>query len=178
MLTTLNFNSLRAFEKQMPCGDTSHMQPIFFPMKCHHPHKVLVADLDLGMGTLVHAGSKRNADFGLWPLSQALVLAVREEMAGQVRKHERKGDGFEEEEEREQESEHAEEMRATSLSAFLGEGNDDTDWEVVEVPPVVKEKFVLVGKRDVPDTCVGLTTPPRKALEGWKVEPGSKAFTN
>jgi hypothetical protein len=157
MLTTLPltsknpFNSLHGIEKHLPCGDKSHIQPIFFPTTCHHPSKVLVADLDEGMGTLVHAGSNRNPTFGLWPLSQVLVLAVREEMEkDEVNEWGEYGI----EEVREQDSKDGEEASATSLSAFLREGNEDADWEVVEAPPVVKEKFVLVGRREEGDSCV------------------------
>ncbi len=107
---------------------------------------MLVADLDEGMGTLQHAGSERNPAFGLWPLSQALVLAVRSQL--EIR------EGREEERQGTEEEETAgENATTTSLSAFLGESNDDADWEVVEAPPVVNEKFVLVGKREVNDIC-------------------------
>ena len=50
--------------------------------------------------------------------------------------------------------------QAMSLSDFLGEKSDDADWELVEQPTVVKEKFVLVGKREVGDVCVGSGVQP------------------
>ena len=148
-LTSNNpFHPLKGVEKHLPCGDISHHQPLFFPTICHHPNKVLVANLDEGMGTLFHEGSTRNPAFGLWPLKQELVQTVRRDLEVQnnddgcgveiVEKEDRK-DGQEQEE------------KATSLSVFLGEGNDDTEWEIVESPKVAKEKFVLVGKRFVDD---------------------------
>ena len=146
-LTSNNpFNAFNGVERHLPCSDVSHYQPLFYPTPCHHPHKVLVANLDEGMGTLVHAGSKRNPASGLWPLSQRLVQTVRLELerkaSGGEDKEEGPGAGTEQRDENE---------TATSLSAFLGENNDDADWEVVERPAVVKEKFVLVGKREVGD---------------------------
>ena len=141
MLTTHPLPSLKNIEKLLPCGDISHHQPLFFPTTCHHPHKVLVADLEEGMGTLVHKGSMRNPAFGLWPLSQAVVQTVRRAAEGREEGGEQEVEGGEGVEE------------GMSLSAFLGWGNDDKDWEVVERPVVVQEKFVLVGKREVGGVC-------------------------
>jgi hypothetical protein len=151
MLTTHPVASLNGVEKHLPCGDISHYQPLFFPTTCHHPHKVLVADLDEGMGTLVHKGSKRNPTFGFWPLSQALVQTVRQALEGRE-------DGGEQEVGHGGGVERAD--QAMSLSAFLGEKNDDADWELVERPVVVQEKFVLVGKREVGGGCVGSGVQP------------------
>ena len=93
------------------------------------------------MGTLVHKGSMRNPAFGLWPLSQAVVQTVRRAAEGREEGGEQEVEGGEGVEE------------GMSLSAFLGWGNDDKDWEVVERPVVVQEKFVLVGKREVGGVC-------------------------
>jgi hypothetical protein len=145
-LTSNNpFHPLKGVEKHLPCGDISHHQPLFFPTICHHPNKVLVANLDEGMGTLFHEGSTRNPAFGLWPLKQEVVLAVRRDLEAL----QEDGGGVEVVQKGEVKEE--EEQQATSLSAFLGEGNDDAEWEIVESPKTVKEKFVLVGKRFVGD---------------------------
>lgn len=145
-LTSNNpFHPLHGIEKHLPCGDVSHHQPLFYPTPCHHPHKVLVADLKEGMGTLFHMGSTRNPAFGLWPLSQNLVQTVRRDLEAE----EKDGGVIVGSEEGKERKEDGEEVEATSLSAFLGEGNDDTEWEIVDSPKVAREKYVLVGKREV-----------------------------
>lgn len=141
-------HSIKSIEKRLPCGDISHYQPLFFPTTCHHPHKVLVADLEEGIGTLVHAGSKRNPSFGLWPLGRELVEVAKKELEMKDM-NTTEVDG----ERSEQESFvqivgpdlESEDIAATSLEEFLGV-NKDSEWEIVNSAPIAKEKFVLVGK--------------------------------